>query len=77
MRRCRQFRVNADPMVGHGETVQDFFGHVTADAAVTLIYGTDFAMIHRAETVTVFARLAVFRIILISIVMGVVAGCAR
>jgi len=64
-------------MVGHGETVQDLFGHMTPDAAITLIYGTDFGMIHRAEIVTAFARLGVFRIILISIVMGVVAGCAR
>jgi len=74
MRRHGQFRVNTNPVVGHWEPTHDLFGHVTADAPVTLIHRADFGVVRRTQAVTFAARPGVGRIILFGIAMGVVAG---
>ena len=71
-----QFGVDTNPVVGHWEPTHDLFGHVTPDATVTLVHGTDFGVVRRVEVVTVTARLGISVIILFGIVMGVMAGCA-
>ena len=76
MWRRGQFGVDTNPVVGHWEPTHDLFGHVTADAAVTPIHGTNFSVLRRAEAVTGATRPGVSRIILFGIVMGVMAGCA-